>query len=142
MFVLDTDVLSILEWAATSSAAQQLRDRLESLGGDVVTTIICLEEQMRGWMSALSAAKRMKEQIEIYRRLRQQFNNLCKSRLIDFDELAAVKFQELKKSKIRVGTMDLKIAAIALAHDATVITGNTRDFKLIPGLQVKDWRQL
>jgi tRNA(fMet)-specific endonuclease VapC len=35
--------------------------------------------------------------------------------------------------------MDLKIAAIALAHNATVLTRNVKDFKLVPGLRIEDW---
>jgi tRNA(fMet)-specific endonuclease VapC len=35
--------------------------------------------------------------------------------------------------------MDLKIAAIALAHTATLVTRNTRDFEKIAGLKIEDW---
>ena len=41
--------------------------------------------------------------------------------------------------KIRIGTHDLKIAAITLVHDATLLSGNLRDFKKVPGLKVEDW---
>jgi len=37
--------------------------------------------------------------------------------------------------------MDLKIAAIALEHQALVLSGNLRDFHQVPGLHVEDWRQ-
>jgi tRNA(fMet)-specific endonuclease VapC len=62
--------------------------------------------------------------------------------VVDFDEAAAVRFQALKKSKVRVGTMDLRIAAIALVHDATVVTGNLSDFRRVPGLKVLHWDKL
>jgi tRNA(fMet)-specific endonuclease VapC len=35
--------------------------------------------------------------------------------------------------------MDLKIAAIALANDATLLTRNLSDFRKIPGLRIEDW---
>jgi tRNA(fMet)-specific endonuclease VapC len=35
--------------------------------------------------------------------------------------------------------MDLKIASIALASDATLLTRNATDFRRIPGLRVEDW---
>lgn len=36
-------------------------------------------------------------------------------------------------------TMDLKIAATCLVHDATLLTRNLADFKNIPGLRVENW---
>jgi len=38
-----------------------------------------------------------------------------------------------------IGERDLLIAAIALANDLTVVTGNTREFRRVPGLHVEDW---
>jgi tRNA(fMet)-specific endonuclease VapC len=35
--------------------------------------------------------------------------------------------------------MDLKIAAIALANDALVLSANLREFGRVPGLRVEDW---
>jgi len=35
--------------------------------------------------------------------------------------------------------MDLKIASIAIAHSATLLTRNRRDFEVVPGLHVEDW---
>jgi tRNA(fMet)-specific endonuclease VapC len=142
MLILDTDVLSILEWAGSSSPAERLAARLEETKDEIVTTVISLEELMRGWMASLAQTTKVSEHIEIYRRLRRRFESLCKMRLLDFDETAAVRFQDLKKRKIKVGTMDLKIAAIALAYNATVLSGIVRDFERIPDLKVNDWKAL
>lgn len=38
-----------------------------------------------------------------------------------------------------MGTMDLKIASISLAHGATLLTRNLRDFEAMPGLRLEDW---
>jgi predicted nucleic acid-binding protein len=35
--------------------------------------------------------------------------------------------------------MDLKIASIALASGATLLTRNTKDFAGVPGLRIDDW---
>ena len=59
--------------------------------------------------------------------------------IISFDEDAARIFQGLKQQKLRVGTMDSRIAAIPLARDATLISRNLVDFERIPGLTVEDW---
>jgi len=38
-----------------------------------------------------------------------------------------------------IGPYDLQIAAIAVAHDLTVVTQNTREFARAPGLKLEDW---
>jgi len=59
--------------------------------------------------------------------------------VLEFDEAAAAEFERLQRSRIRIGTMDLKIAAIALSRGATVLTRNLKDFSRVPGLRAEDW---
>jgi tRNA(fMet)-specific endonuclease VapC len=59
--------------------------------------------------------------------------------LIPFDAVAAAMFNNLKVHKIRISTMDLRIAAIALSRNLTLVTRNTSDFGKVPGLQLEDW---
>ena len=59
--------------------------------------------------------------------------------VLDYDARASIAFRELVSQKVRIGTMDFKIAAIALSHDALLITRNVRDFDKVPGLRVEDW---
>ena len=140
MVLLDTDHLSVLEWQ-DSPAALRIRTRLQNHSPDEVgTTIINFEEKMRGWMAILAKARKVKEQIEAYRRLSQQLRLFRSvSFVLEFEERAAVEFQRLKKEHPRLGTMDLKIAAIALSHQATLASRNERDFRQIPGLVLEDW---
>ena len=35
--------------------------------------------------------------------------------------------------------MDLQIAAVALVHDLTLVTGNVNEFSRVHGLRVEDW---
>src|SRR6266705_5902429 len=141
MYILDTDHLSLLG-RADSSEAQRLRFRLAGFNTEErVTTIITFEEQMRGWMSHLARSRVLARQIEAYRRLKEFLDRYLKVTVLEFDEAAAVEFKRLQGLRLRVGTMDLKIAAIALAHSATVLTRNVKDFDLVPGLRVEDWTQ-
>jgi len=59
--------------------------------------------------------------------------------LFDTDHMSLIEhggaeFERLRQEGVRIGTMDLKIAAIALANDAPVITRNTQDFARVPNL--------
>jgi tRNA(fMet)-specific endonuclease VapC len=59
--------------------------------------------------------------------------------IMKFDEKAGEAFKNLKKQKIRVGTMDLKIASIAISQNALLISRNISDYEQIPNLRVEDW---
>jgi tRNA(fMet)-specific endonuclease VapC len=91
-----------------------------------------------GW-HALARRKKILSQVEIYRRLRKQLEHYCANNVIEFDEHAAIEFQKLKAAKVRVKTMDLKIASIALSLGATLLTRNYSDFIKVPGLRFEDW---
>jgi len=139
MYILDTDHLSLLGRAG-SPEAQRLRFRLAGLKPEErVTTIITFEEQMRGWMAYLARARSFAQQVEAYRRLKEFLDRYLQITVLEFDEAAAAQCQRLRKLRLRIGTMDLKIAAIALAHDATLLSRNLSDFSRVPGLKVEDW---
>jgi tRNA(fMet)-specific endonuclease VapC len=140
MLVLDSDHMSLLEWGTDESAT--LRERLADIPLDeVAVTIIGYEEQMRGWMAYVARAKSIEQQLAAYRRLRRHLENYREVRLLDFDEAAAEEFQRLRREKIRIGTMDLKIAATVLSRDATLLSRNVADFRQVPNLKVEDWTQ-
>jgi tRNA(fMet)-specific endonuclease VapC len=59
--------------------------------------------------------------------------------VIRFDASAADVFQRLRNQRICVGSMDPKIASIALVEDALLLSANLRDFQRVPHLRVEDW---
>ena len=63
--------------------------------------------------------------------------------ILPFDTAAARIYAQLRADLERRGTpladADLRIAAIALAHGFTVVTGNIRHFGRVPGLPVENW---
>jgi tRNA(fMet)-specific endonuclease VapC len=46
---------------------------------------------------------------------------------------------QLKALGTPIGSYDLQIAAIALAHTLTLVTHNTREFSRVDGLPLADW---
>jgi tRNA(fMet)-specific endonuclease VapC len=62
---------------------------------------------------------------------------------LPFDDPAAHHYSriryELQKAGQIIGPNDLKIAAIALHNDLTLVTGNTAEFRRVEGLKVEDW---
>lgn len=127
MFIIDTDHITLLE-RKDSIEAHRFRKRLEKFSAEeIATTIITYEEQMRDWLAVLSKSNSTEKQIAAYKRLKQFLKNYCEIVVLEFDEEYAKEFQTLKSLKIRVGTMDLKIASIALANDAVLLTRNHKD---------------
>lgn len=46
---------------------------------------------------------------------------------------------DLDRRGVPIGDADTRIAAIALVHSLTVVTGNIRHFERVPGLEVENW---
>jgi tRNA(fMet)-specific endonuclease VapC len=138
MYILDTDHVSFLE-RGDHPIGDRIVARMSAMPQECFATIESYEEQMRGWLAVLAKAKQLVDQLRAYERLLSQLRNYCKLNVLTFDETAATRFQDLRKSKIRIATMDLKIASIALAHDATLATRNWSDFVKVPGLKLEDW---
>ena len=59
--------------------------------------------------------------------------------VLRFDEHSATRFQEFRRNRVRIGTLDLKIACIALEQGAMMLSANVTDFNQVPGLRVEDW---
>ena len=138
MLVLDTDHISHLQWA-TSAKAIKLDERLAASGEEVAVTVVSFEEQMRGWLPKLRDPAPLTKQIDAYRLVKQSLKQYCEMPILDFDEVAATRFQTLRKNHRRLGALDLKIAAIVLVHDATLLSCNLRHFGQITELKVEDW---
>jgi len=139
MFVLDTDLLTLAQ-RGRGEAADNLRRRMALRRPDeVATTVVCYEEQMRGWLAYAAKAKTVVQQVEAYRRLESHLDDFKRIPLLSFSEAAAVEFQRLRKAGMRIGTMDLRIGSIVLTGGDTLLSRNLRDFQKIPGLRVEDW---
>ena len=138
MYILDTDHLSVLERKGAN--AQRILERLREIEPtQISTTIINYEEQMRGWLSYIARAQTEEKQVEAYKQLKNQLNNYCAIPVIEFDLDAVREFNRLRKVYPRLGTMDLKIAAIVRVNQAILLIRNISDFGQIADLSIEDW---
>lgn len=138
MFILDTDHISLIDRGGAEG--QRILQRLATVpAADVAVCIVNYEEQMRGWLAEIAATKSVDRQLPKYKQLDEILGYYCGETILPFDAQALVQFQNLWIQRVRIGTMDLKIAAIALSNNATLLTRNSKDFGKVPGLQIDDW---
>lgn len=137
-YLLDTDHISLI--SRNGAEGQRILARMATIPPEkIAISIISYEEQMRGWMAELARLHGVDKQMAGYRRLELLRERYCVTPVLPFNEAALAQFQALWLQRLRIGTMDLKIAAVALANDATLLTRNTSDFGKIPGLKLEDW---
>jgi tRNA(fMet)-specific endonuclease VapC len=113
--LLDTDHFSALQFAE-SDRAVALANRLDRTSpGEACISVVTVKEQLRGWLAAIHGCKTDAAQVPLYTRLAVLVKVFADWRIVDFDGEAAALLSNLRKQKLRLGTMDLKIAAICLA---------------------------
>ena len=97
---------------------------------------------MKGRLAAinsLSGIERVDRLAIAYGSLQSSIEDLQALTILPFSELAKYRYRDLLQQKIRVGSHDLRIAAIVLSVEGVLITRNRRDFEKVPGLQIDDW---
>jgi tRNA(fMet)-specific endonuclease VapC len=138
LVLLDTDHVSILQHK--DEAAITLRRRLAELPADAVRNcIVSFEEQARGYMAYLRRARKRQEILRAFANLQQLLRDYQAHQVLPFDDAAMDEFLRLQQQRIRIGTSDLRIAAIAKANGVKLLSRNLRDFRKVPGLNVEDW---
>jgi len=94
---------------------------------------------MRGWLSTIARARNASEEITAYQRLHNLLAFYSAIPVLSYDIRAAEQFVKLRRFRLRIGSMDLKIASIALSTDALLLSRNLKDFGRVPNLKVEDW---
>jgi tRNA(fMet)-specific endonuclease VapC len=133
--LLDTDHVTLYQHGNTT-VRSAIATRLPA---NLTTTIITAEEQLRGRLAQTHRAKTGAERLQAYRRLQELLEFYTVATVVPFDAEAERKYHALVGARLRVGTQDLKIAAIALSLGAAVVTRNRQDFGQVPGLLIEDW---
>jgi tRNA(fMet)-specific endonuclease VapC len=106
---------------------------------NLAVTVISLEGQMYGRLSEIKKAASAISLITAYSRLEITLDYFKSVRVLPFDQNAHTSFESLIRQRLRVGTQDLRIAAIALSVNGIVVTRNQQDFGKVPNLQVENW---
>lgn len=134
-FVLDTDHLSLLQ-----RFHPVVIQHLSTIpAAEIAITIVTAEEQLRGWLAAIRQHHTSHQQLWAYRGLRDTITSFTRFTIIDFDQSAYERFTALRQAYPRLGTQDLRIAAITTSIGATLVTRNHRDFSHLPDLKLADW---
>jgi tRNA(fMet)-specific endonuclease VapC len=138
-YLLDTDHISILQQRfgteyATLAARIAMHPRT-----DLALSIVSFHEQVLGSHSYIARATAAAGVVRGYGMLSRLLSDYAAVSVLAFDTSAALVFDGLVGQRIRIGSMDLRIASVALTNRLTLLTRNVTDFRRVPGLTTEDW---
>jgi tRNA(fMet)-specific endonuclease VapC len=138
VIAFDTDILSDL-----TDRVPAVVSRAHLVPADQqFVPIVAAEEALRGQLANIRAAQAKPDPaalVRAYEYLDTTLALLRQVKTLPCTPVADALFRGWRSQGIRVGTRDLRIAAIAFAHNATLATHNARDFRLVPGLALDVW---
>lgn len=108
----------------------RVKDRLTQT--DFSAVVLCTVVKAELYYGAYKSQQR-EMNLQRLRRFFSQFESL------PFADAAAETYGRLRAGQ-RIGPNDLLIAAIALAHEVTLVTHNAQEFARVPGLTWEDWQ--
>jgi tRNA(fMet)-specific endonuclease VapC len=139
LYLLDTDHLVVLERRTTPAYANLTGRLRQNDPSDLFVSIVSFHEQMQGWLALLNRSTSSVQIVLAYRKLEELGRSFFEMNVLPFDDEAQQRYAALRQQRIRIGTMDLRIACVALEQGATVLTANANDFSKVPGLTIDDW---
>ena len=135
LYVLDTDTLTLLQDGHVGVSQRFNSHPLT----EMAITVISVEEQLSGWYTRLRRAKKRDDKVRVYQRLATCTQALAGWHILSFTDRSFAQYDSLRTLKLKIGRMDLSIAAITLENGGTLVTRNLRDFQQIPGLPLENW---
>jgi len=142
MFIFDTDHLGFLQ-LRQSAECRQIKQRMsEYRSQDFFVPIVSFHEQINGWTAFVARRKDTPGLVRGYEKLQSILTDFSEANVLAFNMKASEVYEDLRRQRIRIGAMDLRIAAIAIANQMTVLTRNTVDFERVPQLAFEDWTVL
>ena len=142
LYILDTDHVSM--WLENHPIVRlNVTQQVTQPEIDLAITIVTVQELFNGWIGRLNDPSQSLHQVKLYGKLSKVVVFLQEINVLDFDEAADQVFRHLltnhpplRKTRLQ---KDMRIAAIAIAHNATVVTRNQRDFSQVSNLPILDW---
>lgn len=128
-YLLDTNIVSELVKSPRGDIGQRVR-RLPT--GKAGVSIISAAEARFGYLKSGSECLRIAVEAVL-----SAFPLLSLDPPID--QVHAEIREQLRRSGTPIGANDMWIAAHALTLDCTLVTGNEREFRRVPGLRVENW---
>lgn len=140
MLIIDSDHLDVLVFEYEKADALEARLMNATEEHDVVTIVINVQEKFAGWIKEINRSDLSAySKLFYYDKMRKCVYFFREWTILPFDQVAAIRYEELRNSGIRGMDNDLKIAAIALCNDAIILTRNSKDFSRVPNLKFEDW---
>ena len=138
-YLFDTDHLSFLQRRSGTEFVAITARMAGHTAVDFASSVVSFHEQVLGSHTLINRPRTTTDVIRGYSLFMQVLQSFGTRLVLPFDAAASALFSGLQAQKIRVGTMDLRIAAIALSQGLTLLTRNVRDFGRVPGLITEDW---
>ncbi len=138
--LLDTDTFSLLAAIPVRTVPVPLLNRIAgSRPGSVFLSQITAEETLRGALALIKVEEARGRAHIGYQLLSDLLREIARFPFLPYDEAAEQLYRSYPAAIRRIGSADCKIAAVAQAHGATVITRNIRHFSEIHGVVWEDW---
>jgi tRNA(fMet)-specific endonuclease VapC len=135
-YLLDTDMITLAQFGNRVVEG----NLVAHAASYIAISAISIQEQMDGWLGHLNRLNTPPRLAAWYDRLVSHILPSWKRfTVLTVSEPAILRSRYLKSLRLSIGSMDLRIAAVALENGLTVITRNCRDFGRVPGLATDDW---
>jgi tRNA(fMet)-specific endonuclease VapC len=137
MYLLDTNILTAL-YAGNRKVIEKIQ---QMDNPQIATTIVNKAEIIQGRISFLLKANDGEQLIRAQGLLAETERLLIEMDVVSFGAAATAQFEILVANRAlrKAGRPDLLIASITLANKAILVTRNTKDFEIIPGLRIENW---
>jgi len=138
-YLFDTDHTSFLQRRSGPEYAALAARIAQHSPADFAFSVVSFHEQVLGAHTFIIRARTTAEALRGYTLLSEILQGFLAAPVLPFEAAAAVVFDGLRAQRIRVSTIDLRIASIALSRGVVLLTRNSSDFGRVPGLVTEDW---